>query len=341
MKEDMTVRPTKHGLPLSIVLPVYNVEKYIHACMESIFLQGLDDHDFELIIVNDGSTDSSMEVIADIIAQHNNITVVNQQNQGLSVARNNGMAKVKGEYVLMPDPDDLLVMNSVPYLLEKALASKADLVVADFLMMTNGEIERFSLDSIVQEDGKIAEKTGQELFLQDLNPHQCYVWRTLFRRAFLVEQQLTFVPNICVQDVPFTHECYLKAVKCLRVSWLLNVYRKGHPSATTASYSLKKGKDFSIAIAKTWELMKLDLPTDVRSKLNDDVYTSFCVNLWNVSLMKSAEERRQVVSFLKENAPDLSFCNGIKQRLYSFMYRHMPYMLINVRIIYGLLKRRR
>ena len=77
---------------LSIILPVYNVEKYIRPCIESIFKQGLDDMDFEVIIVNDGSTDRSMEMIEAIINQHNNITVINQENQGVSVARNNGIA---------------------------------------------------------------------------------------------------------------------------------------------------------------------------------------------------------------------------------------------------------
>ena len=119
-------------LSLSIIVPVYNVEKYIRPCIESIFNQGLDEECFEVIIINDGTKDRSMEIIADIISQHNNITVVNQENQGLSVVRNNGIALAKGEYILMPDSDDLLIENSVPKLLEAALSTKADLVVADF-----------------------------------------------------------------------------------------------------------------------------------------------------------------------------------------------------------------
>jgi len=72
---------------LSIIVPVYNVEPYIRNCVESIFNQGLDENDYEVIIVNDGSTDKSMEMITDIISQHNNVTVINQENQGLSIAR--------------------------------------------------------------------------------------------------------------------------------------------------------------------------------------------------------------------------------------------------------------
>ena len=98
---------------LSIIIPVYNVEKYIRPCMESIFRQGLDEDDYEVIIVNDGTPDKSMEVIEDIIAAHANITVINQKNLSLSVARNNGIAAAKGEYILMPDSDDFLIENSL------------------------------------------------------------------------------------------------------------------------------------------------------------------------------------------------------------------------------------
>ena len=79
-------------MDLSIIVPVYNVEKYIRACIKSIYKQGLDEECFEVIIVNDGSTDRSMEVIQDIISQHANITVINQENLSLSVARNKGIA---------------------------------------------------------------------------------------------------------------------------------------------------------------------------------------------------------------------------------------------------------
>ena len=94
---------------LSIIVPVYNVEKYIRPCIESIFRQGLEEERFELIIVNDGTQDKSMEMIDDIINEHKNIIVINKKNQGLSIARNNGITIAKGEYILMPDSDDLLI----------------------------------------------------------------------------------------------------------------------------------------------------------------------------------------------------------------------------------------
>ena len=189
---------------LSIIVPVYNVEKYVYECVDSIFRQGLDENIFEVIIVNDGTKDNSMAVIRELIASHSNIIVIEQDNLGLSVARNNGIAKATGEYILMIDSDDLLIDSSLQLLLNRALETKVDLVVADFLEMTIQEIE--TIRGIKQKDIIFEEKTGEKLFLEDLNPHQCYVWRTLYRRDFIIDNHLFFIPNILYEDVPFTYE---------------------------------------------------------------------------------------------------------------------------------------
>ena len=139
-------------MDLSIIIPVYNVERYIRSCIESIFKQGLDDNRFEVIIVNDGTQDQSMDMITDIIEQHNNILIINQANQGLSVARNNGISVAKGEYILMPDSDDLLIENSLLPLLESVLKSQADLIVADFIGMTDEEIENTNVSLIQKKE---------------------------------------------------------------------------------------------------------------------------------------------------------------------------------------------
>lgn len=132
---------------LSIIIPVYNVEKYIRTCIESLYRQGLNEECFEVIIVNDGTRDRSMDVIADIVQKHSNIIIIEQENQGLSMARNNGLAKASGEYILFVDSDDLLIDNSLPPLLEKALETKVDLIVADYLAMQDKEISELDNSS--------------------------------------------------------------------------------------------------------------------------------------------------------------------------------------------------
>lgn len=317
-------------MDLSIIVPVYNVEKYVRPCIESIFKQGLDETNFELIIVNDGSTDRSMEMIADIITQHKNITVINQENLSLSVARNNGIAIAKGEYILMPDSDDLLIENSLKPLLEKALETKADLVVANFIKMTSEDIVSFK--GVTQDYAKFLEKGGKQLFLEDLNPYECYIWRTLYRREFIVGNHLSFFPGVCYQDVPFTHKCYLKAGKCLRTSWLMNIYRVREGSHTY-SFNKKKAKDYCIIIRETWKLMALpDLSSQLKKKLEDDIYTSFTIFYYSMlHSIKNRAERIEIVDFFAQQNSSLKFTNGLKRKLESALLLSKPHLYLTIR----------
>ncbi len=318
---------------LSIIVPVYNVEKYIRPCFESIFKQGLDDNEYEIIIVNDGTKDKSMEIITDIISKHKNVTVINQENQGLSVARNNGIAIAKGEYILMPDSDDMLIENSLKPLLEKALEFQADLVVVDFLKMTDEEIK--NIKNISQKDFYIKEKKGEQLFLEDLNPCECFVWRTLYRRSFLLKENITFYPGIRYQDIPFTHECYLKAGNCIRISWLLNIYRKW-PGASTLTFNETKAKDFCMALSVTWNLTHLQgLSPALDSKLREDIWTSFFeMTRLTCRHIKNAKERKGIIDFMHNKVPDLSFQNGGKQKIATLLYKNKPRTLMWLCYIY-------
>ena len=319
-------------MDLSIIVPVYNVEQYVRTCIESIYKQGLDEDRFEVLIVNDGTKDKSMEVIQDIIAQHKNIVVINQENLSLSVARNNGIAAAKGEYILMIDSDDLLIENSLSRLLDLALEEEVDLLVADFLEMENELITSSSL-YVQQNRFEFTKKSGIQLFVEDLNPNQCYVWRTLYKRSFILENNLKFVPGIRYQDVPFTHEAYIKANNCIKTSWLLNIYRKNRPGASTHSFSFKKAKDFCVVIRETWKLRKIKgLPPMVVQKLKDDVYTSFSTLLYHtLHTIKNPIDQYEILKTLNQEVPDLFFTNGRKQKIETLLFKHMPSLYLKIR----------
>src|SRR5574344_575286 len=96
---------------VSVIIPVYNTEKYVRQAVESIRRQTL--KDIELIIVNDGSTDGSMTILEELAAQDERIKLFSQENQGLSVTRNIGLSHSTGEYVYFMDSDDLLVSDTL------------------------------------------------------------------------------------------------------------------------------------------------------------------------------------------------------------------------------------
>jgi len=320
-------------LKLSIIVPVYNVEPYIRPCIESIFNQGLNENDYEVIIVNDGTKDRSMEVIQDIIALHKNITVINQENQGLSMARNNGMAIARGEYLLFVDSDDLLVENSVKPLLEKALETKADMVVADFLEMNDEEI---GLRQVVQEKTNSFQiKTGKQLYLEYFTG-ECYVWRTLYKKAFLRSNHLSFYPGIYFEDIPFTNECYLTANLCIKANHLMYVYRKGHSSISSVKiFDLKKAHDLCIALKKTWELRKKEgLSPEIIKKLNYMCFCTFCrIRERSLYVFESYSQKVAVIKMLKGEVPDLRFTHGFKQKLDYLFYRASSHLYIIWRML--------
>lgn len=321
---------------ISIIIPIYNVEKYIRSCLESLFQQDLDESDFEVILVNDGTKDNSMERISDIIKAHQNIITINQKNKGLSIARNIGIKKASGEYILFVDSDDLLISHRLKRLVQEAIISKADMIIADYIRMTDEEINLPQNQSTVDNNFEIKESTGKELFLKELDPNQCYVWRSLYRTAFLRENGIIFIPKICYEDVPFTHECYLKAEKCIRLSYLFYIYRIGHPSITSG-VTLKKGMDYCNAIVRTWELSYLrNLSSDIIKKIKDDVFVSISALIYILVHEKriTYEEKVMIIRYLKQVCPDLHFNNGAKQRIFNFLYHCVPMIYLRIRLIF-------
>ncbi len=113
----------------SIILPVYNVEDYICRCLESLFDQNLDKELYEIIIVNDGTPDDSMKIVDNFKEGHSNIIIHNQENRGVSSARNVGMSLSSGEYLLFVDPDDIIAKNSLESIYHHLNISKSEVLI--------------------------------------------------------------------------------------------------------------------------------------------------------------------------------------------------------------------
>lgn len=316
---------------LSFIIPVYNVEKYIRDCILSIYGQNLLDEDFEVILVNDGTEDNSFEAIQDICNQHNNIIRIDQENQGLSCARNNGLSYATGDYVLFVDSDDVLVKESVAPLLLVANTSCADLVVADFLKLSDEEI----LNYIKDEKYTIpVTKTGFKLFMEDLDPSQNYVWRTMYRREFLLQNNITFIPGICYEDIPFTPECYLTAHTCVRINTVFYLYRMGH-SSITSNMDKKKAMDLNKVIERIWELKKMKyINKEIHQRLMDNLFSTFSFELWCISHNKNVYiYKDEIIADLMNRVPDIWFKNGYKQIMVSLLFRIVPGLYLKLRSI--------
>ena len=119
-----------HSIYLSVIIPVYNVEKYLPHCLESVLIQA--DNNIEVIAINDGSIDKSPEILDQYATQYPSLKIINQPNQGVSAARQKGITVAHGKYILFLDADDFLEASSLNILYKKAIEADADMVLMDY-----------------------------------------------------------------------------------------------------------------------------------------------------------------------------------------------------------------
>lgn len=169
---------------LSIILPVYNVAKFIPDCINSLLCQDIPESDYEIIFVDDGSPDNSVEVIQGYQAKNQNILLIRQENAGVSTARNNGLTAAQGEYVWFVDPDDYIQANCLGAILKALENANADL--CDFLF------------SKVKEEQNFNAEEGEEIIFEPQNGYYSMgsAWQYVFRKAYWEENGLSFHPSL-------------------------------------------------------------------------------------------------------------------------------------------------
>lgn len=190
---------------ISIIVPTYNVEKYIRTCIESILAQTY--RNIEVIIVNDGSTDQSLAVISDLICSHHNIKVINQKNQGLSVARNTGIDVATGKYITFVDADDKIMPGFVSSLYQIADKTGADIVRGSFRDF-NGNIPKGW-----GADFNVPTNCGTIVLDPFLSSNISFVvWSSIYRLDFINSNHIRFTPGmILTEDRDFTIRAYMLA----------------------------------------------------------------------------------------------------------------------------------
>jgi glycosyltransferase involved in cell wall biosynthesis len=217
-------------ISLSIIIPVFNVEQYLKKCLDSIFFNNNNLDLFEVIIVNDGTPDNSMEIVAEFTKIFKNIFVVNQVNKGLGEARNEGVKHVNGEYLWFVDSDDWLVEGAINNILNILNLNELDILAIDY---TYSSGEKSTVMNFAKQ-GSIY--TGKEYlainFVQ--NPVQYYV----INSSFYKKNNLCFKKGIYHEDSLFTPIAlfYAKAVMFFNSSCYIYNVREGSimtsPNAT-------------------------------------------------------------------------------------------------------------
>lgn len=177
----------ENELLVTIIIPAYNVEKYIKKCIESVIAQTYSN--IEILVVNDGSSDETYSIIKNFSKADNRIRLINQKNLGVSIARNNGMKKSTGDYLLFVDGDDFIASDYVEYMLGLVKKTKADFCLSKccFTKSNEKQIKKEKVEVLSSEDAT-ALLLSPEIFVG--------CWNKIFSRKFLVDNNLWFSSNL-------------------------------------------------------------------------------------------------------------------------------------------------
>lgn len=210
----------------SIIVPVYNVEKYIYECLESLYRQDIEIKLYEVIVINDGTPDASMTIVNDVKDNYANLIVIDKKNGGVSSARNAGLNIAKGKYILFVDADDIVAENTLSNMLEMITKNPADKIIFNSLVLT--QKNQYFYPFPEQKSEK--KYTGTELFQFY---HRGSVCGLAFDRSFLSDNNLRFDEELInSEDALFFSYALLYAMSIYHYNLDFYFVRIRHESAS-------------------------------------------------------------------------------------------------------------
>lgn len=210
--------PQTNNIKISIIIPVYNVEKYLPKCLDSLLAQTL--REIEIICVNDGSTDNSLNVLNEYANRDSRIVIINKRNSGASRSRNIGLKAARGEFVGFVDSDDWVDSNYYEKLYEAATSQKADIARCTYKYCYKERTVDSELNKIIL--NRISKKKPLRI-----NEHSVVIWNAIYNLKFLKKNKIDyFDPLPMCHDVPFTARVDFLSRKTVPVSGTNYYYRK-------------------------------------------------------------------------------------------------------------------
>lgn len=241
------------SIKLSIIVPVYNVSNYLEECLDSLLKQNITD--YEVIMVDDGSTDNSYEIVQEYEEKYDHFVGMTKVNQGLGHSRNVGAAMAKGEYITFVDSDDIIPNNSYKEMLETIERTGSDFIIGDVIRFnSNGQFESTLHNHVFRENyEKISIKTHKELL------YDTTAWNKVYRSSFWKEHNFMFPEGMLYEDIPVTIPSHLlaKSVDVLtKTTYLWRARDEGDQSITQQRSSINNLSDRLKAIQMVWDFME-------------------------------------------------------------------------------------
>lgn len=256
------------NIKISIIVPIYNVENYIKRCMDSLVTQSFDD--YEIIAVNDGTLDNSMAYVYELQKSYPNIIICEQENGGLSSARNTGVEHASGEYIMFCDSDDELQENCLQMLYDEVKRSDLDMLLYDAEYIVDEMAEQSRDNPYLRLN--ITERVcdGKSMLQELLNKKEYLASACLYlmRKRLWIDNNFKFYEKILHEDELFTPLAIIKCEKVEHKNWMIYKRHVREGSITTSNNMDKRMKGLGIVIKELIKFMNNDLGGRKENRLN-------------------------------------------------------------------------
>lgn len=291
---------------ISIIVPIYNVEKYLANCLDSLLAQT--HKELEVILVNDGSKDKSLEICKAYAEKDTRIVVIDKINEGVSIARNTGIEAATGDYVAFIDPDDWVEPEAYASMLRQLKKWESPICLCNFYKDTKrrSQPKCFEFKEEVLEGEAIRKKLINNMIgMPDLLPKYVYVmgsvWRGLYNRNFLNSNELRFVPKLTImEDLVFMVQTLLKCNKVAIDQGIWYHYVQ-HATSTLHTYNGQLWEDQLVVYELLEQSLKdANLEGDMRNRLDLRYIGMVLTAIKNETYIKKEGDFKETIAHIKE-----------------------------------------
>lgn len=296
---------------LSIVIPVYNVEKYLATCLDSVV--GYNDDNVEIIIVNDGSTDNSLHLCQKYKSNYDKIILIDQANQGLSGARNTGIMNATGDYILFLDSDDFIREGTLDSIINDINRNRRDF----YLGRAYQYYAESKTTNLCQLDYTTIPYSSPCQFFLDLHKKTEFwfaAWLLVINRKFLLENNLFFKTDIYHEDELWVPSVFAKAQSMGFLNYGFYCYRMDREGSIVASPKIKREFDKLIVVDELSKLIGNDKTSTlmIKDRLSSLVF-GIVISLWHFTDNPDFTKLEKVLS------AHLSLMNYGKYKAFYFL----------------------
>lgn len=303
------------NIKFSIIVPAYNVQEYLAECIESILNQSYDN--YEIIIVNDGSTDKTLAICEEYIKENDKIKLINKENGGLSDARNAGMKYTSGEYIVFIDSDDYIHQDSLKYFAD-ALKNKADVLITRLVEVyeDNHNLEMDEMMSKYVDTNSSKEQIIEWTFMRSQNtwPAPKYV----ISSKLIKDLGLEFEKGVLHEDLDWTTKlfCCAKSFSVCYLPWYF--HRMGRANSITTTSNYKRAIDVIQMVNN--HIQSID-NYEMKKREKDMIINRLVMSVYYILgqyKLASVEGKKAIIECVKDNRDILSYTPKIKFKIFVF-----------------------